>query len=210
MCDRNPSIEHQRSTKTTTRQIVLRGAPRKQLTTAVTAFFLSVVVLAFAIIFAGSPVGADENELPILAEAKGIRDLVLRVSPFCPEPPAHLPAVDYRLEFRESESPTDPITLEILSSKEIRIELTVLRGGLERGESDSYELKPLRGGSPSPHQSGGEAISTSMTIGDLQPGVVHFARALVLVDDGWIPIGTTKFTAPICAVDGLDREEVKP
>ena len=169
-----------------------------------------MVVLAFAIIFAGSPVSADENEMPILAEAKGMELLFLRASPFCPEPPAHLPSNDFRLELLDSDAPIDPITLEILASKDIRVEVTFLRGGLERGDSESYELKPLRKASPSNDRSDGEAIATSMTVGNLQPGVVYFARALVLVGEGWIPTKTTKFMTPICAVDGLDREEVKP
>lgn len=210
MCDRYLSAKENEPTKSGRGKIARCGASGSQPMIAVIASLLSMIVLAFAMFFAGSPVSADENEMPILAEAKGIELLFLRASPFCPEPPAYLPANDFRLEFLDSDAPLDPITLEILASKDIRIEVTFLRGGLERGDSESYELKPLREGSPSNLRSDGEAIATSMTVGDLQPGVVYFARALVLVGEGWIPTKTTKFMTPICAVDGLDREEVKP
>jgi len=210
MCDRYLSDKENEPTKSKQEKIARCRASSSQPMIAVIASFLSVIVLAFAIVFAGSPVRADENEIPILKEAKGVELLFLRASPFCPEPPAHLPANDFQLELLDSDAPIDPVTLELLASKDIRVEVTVLRGGLERGDSESYELRPLRGESPSNHRSEGDAIATSMTVGDLQPGVVYFARALILVENGWIPTRTIKFTTPICAVDGLDEEEVKP
>jgi hypothetical protein len=159
---------------------------------------------------AGVPAGAEDPEMPILDNDEALVSVVLHAAAFCPDPPAHLPAVGFRLEPAEFESPIDPQTLEILASKEIRLDLTVFRGGFKRGDFESYELEPFGEGAPPTSSSDPEDFATVVTVGNLRPGVVHFARALVLVGEGWVPTEVTRFTTPICAVDGLDEEEVAP
>ncbi len=169
---------------------------------------VALAVLVASLSFATA--GASEGDLPILGNGEGFHGLVLRASAYCPDPPAHLPAVVLRLELGEFESEPDPVTLEILASKDIRVELTVVRGGFESGHAEAFEVGPLQRPASSNGKPEVEAISTSMIAEGLQPAVVHFARALVLVGEGWVPTETTRFTTPICAVDGLDREEVAP
>jgi hypothetical protein len=170
--------------------------------------FLVVVVLLGSAL----QVGAGDRDLPILDGGESIVSLVLRAAPYCPDPPDALPATEFTLELGEIEGTSDPMTLEIMESKEIRIEFTVLRNGFEgEGEGvESIDVGPLRR-VPETVERGATGIAiTSTSAGDLQPGVIYFARALVLVGDGWIPTETTRFMTPICAVDGLDREEVAP
>ena len=74
----------------------------------------------------------------------------------------------------------------------------------------SIHVEPLQRVSDSAERRTTELAVTSTSADDLQPGVVYFARALVLVGEGWIPTQTTRFMTPVCAVDGLEREEVAP
>jgi len=170
--------------------------------------FLGVI----AVLAATAQIDAAEGELPVLEGRESIVSLELRVSPYCPDPPAALPATELRLELGEFEGTPDPMTLEILESKEIRIELTVRRDGFE-GEGAgvaSIQVEPLRRALDSAGRGTTEIAVTGTSVNDLQPSVIYFARALVLVGDGWVPTETTRFMTPVCAVDGLEREEVAP
>ena len=179
---------------------------RRPASRSVKLLFLGVIV-----VLAATPqVGGAERELPVLEGRESIVSLVLRASPYCPDPPAALPATELRLELGEFEGPTDPMTAEILESKEIRIELTVFREGFEGEGVASIHVEPLQRVSDSAERRTTELAVTSTSADDLQPGVVYFARALVLVGEGWIPTQTTRFMTPVCAVDGLEREEVAP
>jgi len=171
---------------------------------------VTAVVLAFAAGIFGGMAGAEENEAPILGDEEALTMVVLGASAFCPEPPAHLPVVDFRLELRDLQGRVDPMLLEILASEELLLELTMFRGGFEQGKSESFVLEPFGGGAAISSLSGTEGLATSMTVGDLAPGVVHYARVLFLVGGEWAPTETIRFTSPICAVDGLDREGVAP
>ena len=168
------------------------------------------VVLAVVVCAVVWPAHADENALPVLGNEKTYSALVLVAAAHCPDPPAHLPSVEFRVEISDFESSNDPILPEILESKDVRVELTVFRGGLKRGDSQSYPLELLQDGPVAPDMTGPENLTTPTMIPNLQPAVVHFARALVLVADGWVPTETIKFITPVCPVDGLDRQEVMP
>lgn len=168
--------------------------------------FLGVV----AVLAATPQIDAAEGELPVLEGRESIVSLELRVSPYCPDPPAALPATELRLELGEFEGTADPMTLEILESKEIRIELTVRRDGFEGEGGASIHVEPLRRVPDSAGRGTTEIAVTGTSVDDLQPSVIYFARALVLVGDGWVPTETTRFMTPVCAVDGLEREEVAP
>jgi len=171
---------------------------------------VTAIVLALAPGIIGGMADAEENEAPILGDGEALTMAVLRASAFCPEPPAHLPAVDFRLELSVLENPIDPMTMEILSSTKVLLELTKFRGGFKDGKSESFVLEPFGDGASPQSPSETEGLATSTTVGDLAPGVVHYARALFLVGDEWAPTEIIRFTSPICAVDGLDEEGVAP
>lgn len=169
-----------------------------------------VMIMVLVVGLAVAPTRADETGEPGLGDGEMLSTLVLVADTSCPDPPAHLPAVDFRLELSDFESPVDPMTLEILASKEIRVELTTFRDGFEKGRSESYPLSTPGDREPADGSSDDPTVGRSLAIHDLSPGVVHYARALALVGDTWAPTRTIRFTTPICAVDGLDEEEVAP
>jgi hypothetical protein len=170
---------------------------------------LAVVLIAAGVVI-GTPAAADEDDLPILEGRESLGLVVVKASPHCPDPPEHLPVVDFRLELSAYEGELDPVTEEILASTELRIELTVLRNGFRGDGVQRFEFEPRMTEPSNGPPTGSEIATPSMTVRGLQPGVVHYARALAMVGDGWMPTRTTTFMTPICAVDGLDREEVTP
>lgn len=200
----------QESSHTSTRVNTTANARRRRRTASRSA---ELLFLGIIVVFAAAPqIDGAERELPVLEGRESIVSLVVRASPYCPDPPVALPATELRLEFSEFEGTPDPMTMEILESKEIRIELTVRRDGFEgEGEGvESIRVEPLQRVPGSGERGTTEIAATSTSADELQPGVIYFARALVLVGDGWIPTETTRFMTPVCAVDGLDREGVAP
>jgi hypothetical protein len=188
---------------------VLQTSQSRQVFRVASIFLFFLVLIAF-VGPATSPAHADEEDIPVIGDGEAYSFVVLRATAYCPEPPAHLPAVDFRLELSEFESPPDPIIQEIFESKDVRFDLTVFRGGFKRGDFDSHQLPPFGNRSVPWDQPDTKTLGPSSTVGDLQPGVVHFARALILIKEGWVPTETIKFTTPICPVDGLDREGETP
>ena len=173
----------------------------------------AIIVAAVLGICAASAVPAvagDGNEPPISGSGDPVTGVVFRAVPLCPDPPAHLPEAGFRLELSDLDGPWTPMTTAIFESKEIHVQLTVRRDGFGGRGVDSFALGPFRMEPVTGRQLEMSAATPVTAVGDLQPGVVYFARALVLVGDEWISTETTKFMTPICAVDGLEREEVAP
>ena len=179
---------------------IRRESSRPRLAATVVSIACGICLLCAVPVVAG-----DGNE-----PGESINSVVVRAETFCPDPPAHLPATGFRLELSEFESPLDPMTAEILASKEIRVELTVRRDGFDGRGVESIALEPFRVEPATGLQREALASTPVMAVHDLQPAVVYFARALVLIGEDWVPTDTIRFMTPVCAVDGLEGEEVAP
>jgi hypothetical protein len=204
MFDRNVSYRIRRVKSRTQERPSRWDASRPRL-----AAIIVVVVLGICTVSAAPTVAADGTESPIPG-GDPVTLVVVRAATLCPDPPAHLPEAGFRLELSDLDGPWTPMTTAILESKEIRVQLTVRRDGFGGRDVDSFALGPFRMEPIAGRQQETSAATPVTAVGDLQPGVVYFARALVLVGDEWISTGTTKFMTPICAVDGLEGEEVSP